>query len=91
MAFGKKKDPISHKLTQTQKITCEGVVDVQADGVVYLEIEDVGAVSLAMIFKEMDGRTISLAITNQRTDHLDLDLSEEEEDGVELLDASDFD
>lgn len=90
MAFGKKKDPISHKLTQTQKITCEGVVDVQSNGLVFLEIEDIGSVALSSIFKEMDGRTVSLTITNQRTDHLDLDLSEEE-DNVELLDASDFD
>ena len=87
MAFGKKKDPISHKLTQTQKITCEGVVDVREDGLVYLEIEEVGSIPLATIFKEMDGRTISLAITNQRTDHLDLDL---DDDSVDELDFTDF-
>lgn len=76
MAFGKKREPISHRLTQTHKISCEGVVDVQDNGVVYLEIEEVGSVSLSSIFKEMDGRTVSLSITNQRVDHLDLELDE---------------
>lgn len=75
MAFGKKKkEPVSHKLTQTHKITCEGVLDVQEDGVIFMEIEEVGPVNLATIFREMDGMTVSLAITNQRTDHLELDL-----------------
>lgn len=75
MAFGKKKkEPVSHKLTQTHKITCEGVLDVQEDGVIFMEIEEVGSVNLATIFREMDGMTVSLAITNQRTDHLELDL-----------------
>ena len=75
MAFGKKKkDPISHKLTQTHKITCEGVLDVQEDGIILMEIEEVGPVNLATIFREMDGMTVSLAISNQRTDHLELDL-----------------
>ena len=75
MAFGKKKkEPVSHKLTQTHKITCEGVLDVQEDGVIFMEIEEVGPVNLATIFREMDSMTVSLAITNQRTDHLELDL-----------------
>ena len=75
MAFGKKKkEPVSHKLTQTHKITCEGVLDVQEDGVIFMEIEEVGPVNLATIFREMDSMTVSLASTNQRTDHLELDL-----------------
>lgn len=78
MAFGKKKkDPISHKLTQTHKITCEGVLDVQEDGIIYMEIEDMGPINLATIFREMDGMNVSLAITNQRTDNLDLDFLDE--------------
>lgn len=81
MAFGKKKkEPVSHKLTQTHKITCEGVLDVQEDGIILMEIEEVGPVNLATIFREMDGMTVSLAITNQRTDHLELDLQEDSEE-----------
>lgn len=90
MAFGKKKDPISHKLTQTRKIMCEGVVDVRPNGLVFLEIEDVGSVALSAIFKEMDGRSISLSITDQRTDHLELDLNGNDDEEVDLLDESDF-
>ena len=75
MAFGKKKkEPISHKLTQTQKITCEGILDVREDGSIFIEIEDMGPIHLADVFKEMDGRMVSLSLTNQRTDTLELDL-----------------
>lgn len=75
MAFGKKqKNPISHKLTQTHTIGVEGVLDVQADGVIFLELEEIGVVSLASILKDMDGMTINLSAKNQRTDNLDLDL-----------------
>ena len=81
MAFGKKKkDPISHKLTQTQKITCEGILDVQENGTILIEIEDMGPIDLANVFKEMDGRMVSLSITNQRTDNLDLDLMSDLDD-----------
>ena len=81
MAFGKKKkDPISHKLTQTQKITCEGILDVQENGTIFIEIEDMGPIDLANVFKEMDGRMVSLSITNQRTDNLDLDLMSDLDD-----------
>ena len=80
MAFGKKKkEPISHKLTQTQKITCEGILDVREDGSIFIDIEDMGPIHLAVVFKEMDGRIVSLSLTNQRTDTLELDLNSDHE------------
>ena len=80
MAFGKKKkEPISHKLTQTQKIACEGILDVREDGSIFIEIEDMGPIHLADVFKEMDGRIVSLSLTNQRTDTLELDLNSDHE------------
>lgn len=75
MAFGKKKkDPISHKLTQTHTVGVEGILDIREDGVIYVEVEDVGAITLASILKDMDGMVVNFSAKNQRTDNLDLDL-----------------
>ena len=90
MAFGKKKNPISNKVTQTHRIALEGILDIQADGRIFMEIEDIGVVSLAKVLSDMDSRDVSISVSSKREDHLSLDLSDDSEDEVEMLDASDF-
>ena len=40
MAFGKKKMPISNKVTQTHRITLDGILDIREDGQIFIEVED---------------------------------------------------
>lgn len=92
MAFGKKKVAISNKVTQTHRISLEGILDIQPDGRILMEIEDLGVVSLARVLADMDGRVVSLAVASKQEDYLSLDLSDDEdEDHVDVLDATDFD
>ena len=92
MAFGKKKVAISNKVTQTHRISLEGILDIQPDGRILMEIEDLGVVSLARVLADMDSRVVSLAIASKQEDYLSLDLSDDEdEDHVDVLDATDFD
>ena len=92
MAFGKKKVAISNKVTQTHRISLEGILDIQPDGRILMEIEDLGVVSLARVLADMDGRVVSLAVASKQEDYLSLDLSDDEdEDRVDVLDATDFD
>ena len=46
MAFGKKKNPISNKITQTHKIAVDGLLDVREDGLIFVEVEEFGSVPL---------------------------------------------
>ena len=85
MAFGKKKNPISNKITQTHKITVDGYLDVQEDGSISIEIEDIGSVGLHHLIREMDGTFVSLAVTSRQEDRLEIDL-----DQVDELTADDF-
>ena len=91
MAFGKKKVAISNKVTQTHRISLEGILDIQPDGRILMEIEDLGVVSLARVLADMDSRVVSLAVASKQEDYLSLDLSDEEDDHVDVLDATDFD
>ena len=91
MAFGKKKVMISNKVTQTHRIALEGILDIQPDGRIFMEIEDLGVVSLARVLADMDSRVVSLAVASKQEDHLSLDLSDDEDDHVDVLDATDFD
>lgn len=92
MAFGKKKVAISNKVTQTHRISLEGILDIQPDGRILMEIEDLGVVSLARVLADMDSRVVSLAVASKQEDYLSLDLSDDEdEDHVDVLDATDFD
>ena len=91
MAFGKKKVAISNKVTQTHRISLEGILDIQPDGRILMEIEDLGVVSLARVLADMDSRVVSLAVASKQEDYLSLDLSDDEdEDHVDVLDATDF-
>ena len=91
MAFGKKKNQISNKVTQTHRISVDGLMDIQPDGRIFVEVEDVGAVALSKVLADMDGRMISLSASSKQEDYLTVDLSDdEEEDGVDVLDMSDF-
>ena len=91
MAFGKKKVAISNKVTQTHRIALEGILDIQPDGRILMEIEDLGVVSLARVLADMDSRVVSLAVASKQEDYLSLDLSDDEdEDHVDVLDATDF-
>ena len=91
MAFGKKKVAISNKVTQTHRISLEGILDIQPDGRILMEIEDLGVVSLARVLADMDSRVGSLAVASKQEDYLSLDLSDDEDDHVDVLDATDFD
>ena len=91
MAFGKKKVAISNKVTQTHRISLEGILDIQPDGRILMEIEDLGVVSLARVLADMDSRVVSLAVASKQEDYLSLDLSDDEDDHVDVLDATDFD
>lgn len=92
MAFGKKKVAISNKVTQTHRISLEGILDIQPDGRILMEIEDLGVVSLARVLADMDSRVVSLAVASKQEDYLSLDLSDDEdEDHIDVLDATDFD
>lgn len=90
MAFGKKKMPISNKVTQTHRITLDGILDIREDGQIFIEVEDFGVVSLAKVLVDMDSREVSIAVSSKQEDYLSLDLSDDSEDEVEMLDASDF-
>ena len=91
MAFGKKKAPISNKVTQTHRIALEGILDIQPDGRILMEVEDLGVVSLARVLADMDSRVVSLTVSSKQEDYLSLDLSDDEDDHVDVLDATDFD
>lgn len=78
MAFGtskkKKKEPVTRKLTQTHKITIEGMLNVEHNDQILIELEEIGVVTLASILKEMDGQEVSIQVSHQRSDNLDIDL-----------------
>lgn len=78
MAFGnskkKKKEPVTRKLTQTHKITIEGVLSVENNDQILIDLEDIGVVTLASILKEMEGQNVSIQVSHQRSDNLDIDL-----------------
>lgn len=78
MAFGnskkKKKEPVTRKLTQIHKITVEGVLSVEGNDLILIDLEDVGTVTLASILKEMEGQNVSIQVSHQRSDNLDIDL-----------------
>lgn len=79
MAFGKKKkDPVTRKLTQTHKISVEGVLHLKDSDQVLIELDEVGLVTLASILREMDSQSVTIQVTNQRTDELDVDLELDE-------------
>ena len=58
MAFGnskkKKKEPVTRKLTQTHKITIEGVLSVENNDQILIDLEDIGVTSF---YFERNGRT----------------------------------
>lgn len=87
MAFGKKKNPISNKITQTHKIAVDGLLDVREDGLIFVEVEEFGSVPLHSLIREMDGTMISLSVSSRKEDHLEIDL---EEDTIDELTADDF-
>lgn len=88
MAFGKKKNPISNKITQTHKISVDGLLDVQENGLIFVEVEELGSVPLHALIREMDGTAISLSVSSRKEDHLEIDLDEEDE--IDELTADDF-
>ena len=90
MAFGKKKNPVSNKVTQTHRISLEGILDIQPDGKLYMELEEIGVVSLSKVLADMDSREVSLSVSTKREDHLSLDLSDDETDKVDQLTSDDF-
>lgn len=91
MAFGKKKNQISNKVTQTHRISVDGLMDIQPDGRIFVEVEDVGAVALSKVLADMDGRMISLSASSKQEDYLTVDLSDDEDDDqIDVLDVSDF-
>lgn len=84
MAFGKKKSSVTNKLTQTHRITADGVLDIQEDtGRILVEVEELGVVPLDRLIGDMDGRTVSIAVSTKQEDYLELDLLDEDEDEEE--------
>ena len=45
---------------------------------------------MAKVLTDMDSREVSIAVSSKQEDYLSLDLSDDSEDEVEMLDASDF-
>lgn len=78
MSFGKskkkKKEPVTRKLTQTHKITVDGMLNIESNDQILIELEEIGVVTLASILKEMDGQEVSIQVSHQRSDNLDIDL-----------------
>ena len=79
MAFGKKKTPITNKLTQTHRISADGVLDIQSGGRIAIEVEDLGSVLLDRLLLDLDGHTVSISVSTKREDYLELGLSEDDD------------
>ena len=79
MAFGKKKTPITNKLTQTHRISADGVLDIQPGGRIAIEVEDLGSVLLDCLLLDLDGYTVSISVSTKREDYLELGLSEDDD------------
>ena len=81
MAFGKKKTPITNKLTQTHRITADGVLDIQEEtGRILVEVEDLGVVPLDRLLSDLNGRTVSVSVSTKKEDYLARDLLDSDED-----------
>lgn len=47
---------------ETVSIAVDGILEISEDGVISVEIEDIGTKSLAEIFKKLDGEPVKIAV-----------------------------
>lgn len=53
---------MASKLKMKQNLSAEGIIRIEEDGVVFLEIEEIGDKSFAELFKMFQGQAIKLSV-----------------------------